>query len=348
MPDRGFSAESTIMVEPGEVLGLWGDSGCGKTSILRAIAGLDFQPDVQVRLDGEAWQAENSFVPVHKRRIGFVFQSPSLFDFMNVERNLLFGYRRSSQSVECDDWFDRIVDLTGVRSLLNRIPRTLSGGQRQRVALARTLCSQPKLLLLDEPMSALDQRNKNQILPFLKSIILELETPCVYVSHHLEEIARISDRVAVIHEGRVVRADSTRNLLTDLEFIAEMDNDAVGVFDATVENTDAIYGLVSIQSPLGPLQAIYKPHMSIGDAIKIAIRPKDVSISLEENSVSSILNRLKGEVVEIVDLDEAQSLVKISIGESALIAKITRKSKSVLKLQVGDSVLAQIKSIAIV
>ena len=192
-------------LNPGKVLGFWGKSGCGKTSLLRAIAGLDYHSSSEVWLNGTCWQKEGGIVPVSARAIGFVFQAPSLFDFKNVEKNLKFALDRSNGSIERHEWFNRVVELAGVGDLLHRMPDTLSGGQRQRVAIARSLCTQPKLLLLDEPMSALDYKSKVVILAKLREVVREFGIPCIYVSHHLEEIARISDSLAFIENGRIVQ-----------------------------------------------------------------------------------------------------------------------------------------------
>ncbi len=348
LSNRGFVGESKISVGPGEVLGLWGDSGCGKTSLLRSIAGLEQQPHSEVIFNNLIWQNDRKFLPVYERRIGFVFQSPSLFEFKNVEQNLRYGLERAKKDFSSNTWFENIVKLPGVSPLLKKMPSTLSGGQLQRVALARALCMQPQLLLLDEPITALDKGSKLKILPFLEEIIKDFAIPCIYVSHSLEEVARISDRIAVMEEGRITKINTASELLADLDFIADLKMDSPGVFYARVAEIDEDFGLMTMKTALGMIRAVKAKNVVVGDRMTISISPRDVSVGLEPKQVSSILNRLEGKISEIIDIDVSQSFVKISIKDTYLVAKVTRKSRMALELKRGDRVFAQIKSLAIV
>jgi len=195
--DAGFEAPSS------GVTAVLGPSGCGKTTLLRCISGLERAPEGVLSVQGELWQdsAGGVFLPVHRRPLGYVFQEASLFPHLSVHGNLEYGWKRTQEERRVG--FDEAVALTGIEGLLQRRPEGLSGGERQRVAIARALLTSPRLLLMDEPLSALDQASKGEILPYLERLHEQLTMPILYVSHALEEVARLADHLVLMEEGRV-------------------------------------------------------------------------------------------------------------------------------------------------
>ena len=207
--DAGFTAPAK------GVTALFGPSGCGKTTVLRCIAGLLRVSDGFCEIEGDVWQdRDGSFLPTHRRPLGYVFQEASLFPHLSVRRNLMFGAPRDkasgAQRGRASRPFDEVVDLLGVTALLDRSPRNLSGGERQRVAIGRALLSQPKLLLMDEPLSALDRATKNEILPFLERLRDRLSLPIVYITHDMSEVERLADQIVLMEKGRVLAAGTAR------------------------------------------------------------------------------------------------------------------------------------------
>lgn len=196
-----FHLKVSLHIPPKGITALVGPSGAGKTSLLRAIAGLTRLPG-QVVMDGEVWQEGQRFVPVHQRALGMVFQESSLLSHLSVKDNLLFGYRRSSGPKPMG--LDEVVPLLGLEPLIGRSSENLSGGERQRVALGRALLSQPRLLLMDEPLSSLDAQSRAEILPFLEALHRTLSIPVLYVSHDAEEVARLADHVVTLNAGQMV------------------------------------------------------------------------------------------------------------------------------------------------
>ena len=209
--DAGFTAPAK------GVTALFGPSGCGKTTVLRCIAGLQRLPDGLCVVGGDVWQdRDGAFLPTHKRPLGYVFQEASLFPHLSVRRNLMFGAPRGEGGAgKGKIAFDEVVELLGVTALLDRAPGKLSGGERQRVAIGRALLSQPKLLLMDEPLSALDRATKDEILPFLERLRDRLSLPIVYITHAIAEVERLADQIVLMEKGRVIGAGPLEELQSD-------------------------------------------------------------------------------------------------------------------------------------
>ncbi|NNK32184.1 MAG: molybdenum ABC transporter ATP-binding protein, partial [Xanthomonadales bacterium] len=193
------------------VTSVFGPSGCGKTSLLRAIAGLDRHVDAYLRVGDICWQDEQRFVPTHRRRLGYVFQEPSLFDHLDIRGNIAYGMKRSPPG-ERRVRFDEAVELLDLSRFLARRPADLSGGERQRVSIARALASSPRLLLMDEPLAAVDVTRKQEILPYIESLHRELDIPVLHVSHLPEEVARIADHLLLMENGRVKASGPAQDL----------------------------------------------------------------------------------------------------------------------------------------
>src|SRR3990167_5929797 len=235
LPGRGISA-------------LFGHSGSGKTSCLRCFAGLDQPSEGYLRVNGELWQDSDQgiFVPAHKRAVGYVFQDANLFAHLTVRRNLQYGLKRIP-AAQRRIALEQAVELLGIGHLLERLPGNLSGGERQRVGIARALLTTPRLLLMDEPLAALDLKRKLEVLPYLERLHQELDIPILYVSHSPDEVARLADRLVVLEEGRVQASGPLKETLlrSDLPFMFE--EDAEAVVDGSVSHYDPDYRLLSIR-----------------------------------------------------------------------------------------------------
>src|SRR5208337_1460093 len=287
-----FSLDAAFTAPAAGVTALFGPSACGKTTLLRCIAGLLHFHGV-CDVDGDVWQDQDgTFLPTHKRPLGYVFQEASLFPHLSVRRNLLFGApRRSDGALRQTIAFDEVVDLLGVTPLLDRSPRNLSGGERQRVAIGRALLSQPKLLLMDEPLSALDRATKNEILPFLERLRDRLSLPVVYITHDIAEVERLADQMVLMQKGRVLASGPLAELQSDPSLPLAIARDAAVTLDGVVEAHDARYGLLTLSVPGGRFIAP-APPAPIGEHRRIRVIAGDVSLAREPPGPSSILNIL--------------------------------------------------------
>ncbi|MCP4701279.1 MAG: molybdenum ABC transporter ATP-binding protein [Gammaproteobacteria bacterium] len=327
------------------ITALFGPSGCGKTTLLRAIAGLERHPDGFLKAGDMIWQEADYFIPPHRRPLGYVFQEASLFPHLTVRRNLEYGVKRVPKA-ERKVSLEQAIELLGIGHLLERKPARLSGGERQRAAIARALAVSPKLLLMDEPLTGLDQASKQEILPYIESLHDELEIPVIYVSHMLEEIARIADHLVLLEAGRVVAAGDIHEMLTRLDLPLAHDNDTAAIIEATVAGHDDNYHLTYLDSAGGRFTVIRK-ELPAGSAVRLRIAARDVSLTLEPQSNTSILNIFPATVDELVPEGKAQVTVRLMAGGVPMLARITRKSASLLNLKSGKQVYAQAKSVAL-
>lgn len=337
LPGRGVSA-------------LYGHSGSGKTTCLRCIAGLEKAADGLICINGETWQdsAKGVFLPPHKRSLGYVFQEASLFPHLTVKGNLEFGLRRIPAQ-ERRVQLDHASELLGIDHLLARQPGNLSGGERQRVGIARALLTSPKILLLDEPLAALDSKRKGEILPYLERLHDELEIPMLYVSHSQDEVARLADHLVLLSEGRVLASGPIGETLARLDLPLAMGDDAGVVIEGTVIAYDNAYQLLTVRLP-GSELTIRVAHSPLqpGKPLRFKIQARDVSLNLQPDEHSSILNRLPVTIVSEVPADNAAHvLVRMDAGGTPLLARITRFSRDQLKLHPGQRLWAQIKSVAL-
>jgi molybdate transport system ATP-binding protein len=365
--DAGFTAPAK------GVTALFGPSGCGKTTVLRCIAGLLRLSDGFCEIVGDVWQdREGSFLPTHRRPLGYVFQEASLFPHLTVRRNLMFGAPRTSGAVaalaergyavsdraynrpgaEAGERiaFDEVVDLLGVTALLDRSPRNLSGGERQRVAIGRALLSQPKLLLMDEPLSALDRATKNEILPFLERLRDRLSLPIVYITHDMSEVERLADQIVLMEKGRVLAAGPLADLQSDPSLPLATARDAAVSLVGVIEAYDANYGLVTLSVRGGRL-IVPAPPATIGERRRIRVVAGDVSLAREPPGPSSILNVLPARIVSVKPVDSNESVAVVALGAGGdgarLLSRVTRKSWDLLGLSEGADVYAQVKAVAL-
>lgn len=344
-----FSLALDLQLPGRGVTGLFGPSGSGKTSCLRAIAGLDVATDGYLRVNGEVWQdaSRNVNVPTHRRALGYIFQEANLFPHLDIRHNLDYGLRRvpiARRRVS----LEQAIELLGIAGLLHRRPATLSGGERQRVAIARALATSPRLLLMDEPLAALDYQRKAEILPYLVRLHDELDIPIIYVSHSIDEVAHLADHLVILDRGRVVASGPLADTLARLDLPFRLGEDTGVVLTGSIVDRDGDWGLSVIEFAGGKLW-VRDGGAPIGQRVKLRILARDISITLEPHSDSSILNILPVTIEQVVaEHHPAQLLVRLSAVGMPLVARITRRSWVTLQLQPGLQVWAQIKAVALV
>ena len=341
VPMQGFTA-------------LFGPSGCGKTTTLRCIAGLH-RLTGRLQVAADVWQDDHAgiFRKPHERPIGYVFQEANLFAHLSVRDNLKFGHRRALRSGAREHIrLPEVVDLLGITHLLDRAPANLSGGERQRVAVGRALLSQPKLLLMDEPLSALDQQTKADILPYFEALHEHLSIPILYVSHDMEEVERLADTMVLMERGRVLATGSLSDLETSPGLPLTRAPNASVTIDAQIAAIDGSFGLTTFSVKGGSI--IVPGHAgSPGAKRRLRIRASDVSFVRTPAADSTILNCLPIRIVLVDrhDEDGVQMNVVASLGAAGdgarIIARITRKSQESLALWPGTTAFAQIKSVAV-
>lgn len=331
IPDRGITV-------------VFGPSGSGKTTLLRAIAGLEKSDDGFLKIGDSVWQKGENFLPTHKRQIGYVFQDAALFDHLDVKGNLNFVIKRAIGLKE--DFIESIHNLLEIKTLLNRKTTQLSGGERQRVAIARALLTNPKILLLDEPLSALDLKRKNEILPYLDSIHNDLEIPILYVTHSQDEMSRLADHLLLIEDGNIVGSGPVNDMLTRFDMPLSHGGDAVSIIEAEVLKRDSEFNLMHLDF-LGGQFIVPDNSFPVQTKVRIRVVARDVSLTKSKQVDTSILNIFPAMVQEIVNEGEAQVMVRLQIKETILLACITRKSSYKLRLEKGSEVFVQVKSVAI-
>lgn len=329
---------------------LFGTSGSGKTTLLRCVAGLERAPRAIVTVSGSKWQLDGSvFLPTWRRPLGYVFQEPSLFAHLNVAQNIRYGLSRGVPSAHSPAVsLDSVIELLGIAGLLHRKPTELSGGERQRVAIARALATQPQLLLLDEPLASLDQARRQEILPWLGRLRDELKIPMLYVTHSADEVARLADYLVVLERGRVRTAGPVSEVLSALNPIVVLGDDAGALLEVRVAEHDRHWKLVRVIFPGGDLW-LRDTALPPDQIARVRVLARDVSIVTERPGHTSIQNILPCIVESIVaDLEESQALVQLRCGESILLARITSRAVASLGLIRGMAVWAQIKAVVLV
>ena len=331
IPDRGITV-------------VFGPSGSGKTTLLRAIAGLEKSDKGFLKIGDSVWQKGEDFLATHKRQIGYVFQDAALFDHLDVKGNLNFVVKRAIGLKE--DFIESIHNLLEIKTLLNRKTTQLSGGERQRVAIARALLTNPKILLLDEPLSALDSKRKNEILPYLDSIHNDLEIPILYVTHSQDEMSRLADHLLLIEDGNIIGSGPVNDMLTRFDMPLSHGGDAVSIIEAEVLKRDSEFNLMHLDF-LGGQFIVPDNGFPVQTKVRIRVVARDVSLTKSKQVDTSILNIFPAMVQEIVNEGEAQVMVRLQIKETILLACITRKSSYKLRLEKGSEVFVQVKSVAI-
>jgi molybdate transport system ATP-binding protein len=341
----GFDLDVDLNLPTQGVTALFGPSGCGKTTILRCIAGLEKNVQGRVYLHDVVWQDEHVWVPPHQREIGYVFQEASLFPHLSVMENLEYGLKRSKQQQGID--IHGLIDLLGIAALLKRKPHALSGGERQRVGIARALAVKPRLLLMDEPLAALDSQRKEEILPYLDKLHRELAIPVLYVTHSPDEVARLAHHIVVLDLGRVVASGGLLETLSRIDLPIKLGDDLGAVIEATVGEIDSQWHLSRCDFSGGEIWT-RSQGLALHQKIRIRVLARDVSIATERPVATSIQNSLQGSVVSIADDEHAgYALVRILVGTDHFIARVTQRALYELSIQLGQTIWVQVKSVAI-
>ncbi len=328
------------------ITALFGRSGSGKTSMIRIIAGLA-RPDAgQVVLDGEVLTdtERRIFVAKHRRRFGYVFQEARLFPHLSVRHNLSYG-RWFASATGSAEGLDHIVSLLGIENLLERRPEKLSGGEKQRVAIGRALLSAPRLLLMDEPLAALDEARKAEVMPYLERLRDEMDIPIVYVSHSIAEVARLANQVVVMRDGRVEAVGSAVDVLSHPPASFER-RDAGALLEGTVESLDVQHRIATIALKSARLH-VPGAMLNLGKPVRVRIPSRDVMLAMKKPEALSALNVLEGTVQNMTQADDATIDVLVDCGGDAILSRITSFSAERLGVRIGSPVFAVIKTVAL-
>lgn len=348
-----FQLAASFSVPGRGVTAVFGPSGCGKTTLLRAIAGLEPDTEGSLVVNAQQWLGAQECRAVEQRRVGVVFQNPSLFPHLTVRENLLYGRKRLSKVAKPIEIEELITSLE-IEKLLTRYPDGLSGGEKQRVALGRALLAEPKLLLMDEPLSALDQGSRENLMSLLEKFLQNIDIPVFYVTHSSEEVARLADNLILLANGAVLDHGPIQDVLGAVDGELSRSDTAFSVIEGRIANTQ-LPGLVSVDCGADILLQVpdstatsgiqYRP----GSGVRLRIRARDVSICLEQPRRSSILNILPAVVTELaVQPYNGSRIVKLDIAGKQLLSKISEYSVQQLELRAGQAVYAQIKSAALI
>ncbi len=349
----GFALDVSLRLPASGVTVLWGPSGCGKTTVLRALAGLT-RAQGRVALGDQVWQddAVGRWLPTHQRALGYVFQDAHLFAHLDVRANLLYGHSRRATGA-AGVGLDEAVDLMGIEHLLARRPERLSGGERQRVAIARALLSGPQWLLMDEPLSALDAARKAEILPYLERLGRQSGLPILYVTHALDEAARLADHMVLMQSGQVTAAGPLTEMLSRLDLPTTHLDYAAVVLDASVVAHAPAHGQTQLCVAGWPMW-VAQSNCTPGQVVRVRVAARDVSVALTPASDSSILHILPATIEAVRDdgVDAVMLQLRLQSNVMApgplLLARVTRRSRDKLALQTGLPVFAQVKGVALV
>lgn len=341
----GFTLDVDLTIPGRGVTALFGSSGSGKTTLLRCIAGLEHAPKGRLIVAGEIWQDEAIWMPAYKRSIGYVFQEASLFSHLNVINNLRYGLNRTAQGSAVA--LDQAVELLGIEHLLQRWPSGLSGGERSRVAIARALALNPSVLLMDEPLAALDLKRKQEILPYLKRLHTDLAIPILYVSHSPDEVAQLADYLVALDDGKVVAKGLVGDVLSRIDVPIRLGEDIGVVVEGIVTAVDNLWHLARIDFAGGYLWT-RDMGLPVGRNIRVRILARDVSIAREKPERSSIQNVLACRIDAIANDDHpGLALVRVIVGDTVLICRTTKRALDALGISAGLDAWVQVKSAAV-
>ncbi|WP_288062095.1 molybdenum ABC transporter ATP-binding protein ModC [Rodentibacter caecimuris] len=326
------------------VTAVFGLSGSGKTSLINLVAGL-IQPDEGfIRLnDRTLVDIETQVnIAVHQRKIGYVFQDARLFPHYNVKGNLCYGMK----NIQKED-FDYIVELLGIRHLLKRYPLTLSGGEKQRVAIGRALLTDPEILLMDEPLSALDMPRKRELMQYLERLSQEINIPILYVTHSLDELLRLADLVILMENGKVKTYDSVERIWNSSIFAPwKEENEQSSVLALPVHLHNPPYKMTALS--LGEQSLwINQVNTEVGELVRICIYSSDVSIALQKSQQTSIRNILQGQIAQI-DIQDSRVDIALLVEGYKIWASISKWAQNELRFTVGMNVYVQIKAVSVV
>ena len=343
----GFRLDATLTAPTPGVIALFGRSGSGKSTLTNVISGL-LTPDVgTVTLDGERLtdMRQGIVVPVERRRIGYVFQDARLFPHLSVAGNLRYGERRR-RAASTVSGFDEVVALLGLTPLLQKKPRQLSGGERQRVSLGRALLSQPRLLLLDEPLASLDVARREEVLPYLVALRDRLSIPMVYVSHQFEEVLRLATHLVLLEGGRVLAEGPVDEMSLYPVLQGIIGPDLVGaVVEGLVTRVNTETGSAEIALGTGTLQVSLR-DVPVGARVRLQLLARDVILATQPVQGLSVRNALASTVIAIADDWFGAALVRVDVGGAIVLARITQDALRALRLRPGDAVWTLIKAVS--
>jgi molybdate transport system ATP-binding protein len=343
-----FTLQAAFAAPTPGVTALFGRSGSGKTTLVDIICGLLAPDEGEVRLSETVLTdtRRGTNIPVERRRIGYVFQDPRLFPHLTAMGNLRYGATRAAGTPPVIG-FEEVVALLGLEAILERRPHTLSGGERQRVALGRALLSQPRLLLLDEPLASIDTARRQEVLPYLEALRDRLSIPMVYVSHEFEEVLRLATHLVLLDAGRVIAAGSVAEVSLRPELRAVVGPDLVGaVLEGVVTAVNDAAGFVDLALGSGVLRLAVRDVVA-GAHVRVQLLARDVILATQEIGGLSVRNALAGRIAEIAPDQEDAVLVRIDVGGPVVLARITRAAQAALRLHTGQPVWALVKSVSL-
>ncbi len=339
-----FVLDINTPIEERGLTAVFGPSGCGKTTLLRCIAGLERADTARFTAFETVWHDSDKgiFVPPYRRPFGMVFQNANLFEHTTVRKNCLYGLKRTPAG-DRHFSFDRIASFMKIEQFLDRPVGRLSGGQRQRVAMARALLAGPRLLMMDEPLSALDSQSKSEIMPFLEHIRDELKVPILYVSHSYDEVSRLADRIIILDNGAVSSSGPLNEVVTQLSTAARVRHHAAATIQAVVDGFDKDYHLVRVRFDTGVLW-MEQPDENVTGTVRIRIAADDVILTTESGPENSCQNSIPVLVEEIVEDGPAMCLVRLRAGTTPILSRITRRAADRLDIKPGLWCRAQVKA----
>ena len=344
-----FSLQLDVQLPDQGITVILGSSGAGKTSLLRCVAGLDRADQARIEMGGVLWQDDQQgvFVPTWQRALGYVFQEASLLPHLTVKQNLTYGLKRIGSRTPMHS-LAQAIELLGIGHLLERSPAGLSGGERQRVALARALASQPRILLLDEPMASLDAARRQEILPWLEKMRDELHLPMLYVTHAANEAARLGAHMLVLEHGRVQAQGTVYEVFANIDQALGAGEDMGALLQGTLVERHADWHLCRIAFDGGELW-LRDSGLALGQSVRMRLLARDVSVATVAPQHTSIQNLLSAVIEAVADDDHpSQVLVRLRVGPSAVLSRITQRAWAQLGLQVGQQVFLQVKTVALV
>lgn len=345
--NNGFSLSVKARIPSSGITVLFGPSGSGKTTVLRCIAGLERAEGI-VQIAGSCWQDDSKgiFLPAWKRPQGYVFQESSLFPHLSARGNIYFAMK-GSKDKQTLHRVEKAIDLLGISDLLDHMPAELSGGERQRVSITRALATDPKIMLFDEPLSALDYARKQEILPWLEKLKKELGIPMLYVTHSPEEVVGLADSLLILEEGKLKASGHIQDVLSDIDTPIRIGEDVSVLINAQIDDVDERWNLVTAAN--GDFRITIKSAVKeLHKKIRLRIFAKDVSIAKKKPESVSIQNCLEAEVKEISECGtQGDVLVKLNCHGQKIISRITALSAHKLTLKEADKVWLLIKAAAL-
>jgi len=339
-----FTVAADFVIPAKGVLGIFGHSGSGKTTLLRCLAGLEKDVEGQIEVNSETWLDSTTNLSSQKRNIGYVFQEGRLFSHLTVEKNLHYGARRNYWKNDNEIDSEHLLELFNIGHLLKRYPYQLSGGEKQRVAIARALLKNPQLLLLDEPLASLDEKRKQEILPYLEKLHEELNVPMLYVSHNMDEMLHLCDYMLMMEQGQTVYNGNIHDALVSPESPLAKVESAVAVLEGTVSKQEKSFDISTVHTTNGN-QFQVPGLMPIGKHVRLIVSASDVSLTKNKATETSILNIIEGRVTAILDEKGGRVLVQINCNQDVLLSLISIKSFQLLRLSVGVEIFIQVKAV---